>query len=168
MILVLFSGCSLIDGIRGKKKKKKSRTEIVREINTGKPLYDEILSNLESKKLAFVLNSWIGTPYRYGGDTKDGADCSGFVKAVYSEAFNQDLNRSSLAMLNSITSINKEDLIESDLVFFNIPGPTGYHVGIYLRDQYFIHASSSRGIMISSLNEAYFSKYYLSAGRLKK
>ncbi|MDO9510670.1 MAG: NlpC/P60 family protein [Bacteroidales bacterium] len=169
IITILVSGCSLKGGITDKKKTSAPPRAVTARVSVpGKTLYEEVLSAIESKKLANSLNSWMYTPYKFGGESREGVDCSAFVKAVYSEAFNINLSRSAVEMLNLLEFVPKEELKEADLVFFNIPGPTGYHVGIYLNNSYFVHVSSQKGVMISGLNEAYFSKYYLNAGRVKK
>ena len=119
---------------------------------------------------AFVAD-WLGTPYRFGSMSKRGTDCSGFVYNLYQTVYEGGFNRGSAASIMSKTEkVRKKDLEEGDLVFFNINNRTGgraSHVGVYLKDGYFVHASTSRGVIISSLREPYYSRHWLSGGRLK-
>lgn len=112
------------------------------------------------------IDTWIGTPYKYGGNTKDGIDCSGFVNAVYLSIYKIQLKRSATEIVNQCNIIDKTELKEGDLVFFDISGKNS-HIGIYLVNNKFIHASSSKGVMISDLNQTYWIKYWGRAGRLK-
>lgn len=111
---------------------------------------------------------WLGTPHRDGGTSKRGTDCSNFVQSVYQEAYGIELNRSSRAMYEEdVEAIRKEDLREGDLVFFDINGEGISHVGIYLRNNTFAHASSSRGVIVDSLESPYYRKYYAGSGRVR-
>jgi len=111
---------------------------------------------------------WLGTPHRDGGTSKHGTDCSYFVQSVYQEAYGIALNRNSRAMYEEdVRAIRKEDLREGDLVFFDINGDGISHVGIYLRKDLFVHASSSRGVIVESLTSPYFRKKYAASGRVR-
>ena len=112
------------------------------------------------------IDTWIGTPYKYGGSTKEGTDCSGFVNAVYLSIYKIQLKRSATEIVNQCNIIDKKELKEGDLVFFDISGKNS-HIGIYLVNNKFIHASSSKGVMISDLNQTYWIKYWGRAGRFK-
>lgn len=117
-------------------------------------------------QLLQAIDSWIGTPYKYGGRTKSGTDCSGFALNIYSEVYKIDIERSTNDILGQSKAIKKGELKEGDFVFFKINSSRANHVGIYLGNQYFAHASTSRGVMISSLNEAYWTKYWFTGGRI--
>jgi lipoprotein Spr/probable lipoprotein NlpC len=111
---------------------------------------------------------WLGTPHRDGGTSKRGTDCSYFVQSVYQEAYGIELNRNSRAMYEEdVRTIAKDDLREGDLVFFNTSGDGISHVGIYLRNNLFVHASTSRGVIVESLNSPYFEKNYAGSGRVR-
>ena len=113
--------------------------------------------------------SLTGTPYRYGGrDTERGFDCSGFVGHVFREVAGIDLPRSAEAIARLGRKIGLEELKPGDLVFFNTLRRAFSHVGIYLGNQQFIHASSSKtgDVMISSLREAYWARRFDGARRL--
>ncbi len=117
-------------------------------------------------KLIELVTSWLNTPYKYGGNTQQGTDCSGFVQQIISEVYGISLARSAAGMYEQCKKINRADLKEGDLVFFKINTPKVDHVGIYLTDGYFIHASTKKGVIVSNLAEAYYAKYYYSAGRI--
>lgn len=115
-----------------------------------------------------AIDGWIGVPYRYGGTTKSGVDCSGLVMNVMLEAWGLHLKRSSIEMMNDIDPIHKDDLQPGDLVFFKIGGRQGYHVGIYTGQGRFVHSSTSRGVMMSGLDEPYYIRHYHASGRIKR
>ncbi|MNW38673.1 NlpC/P60 family protein [Fontibacillus panacisegetis] len=113
-----------------------------------------------------VVKSVYGTPYKYGGTTTNGFDCSGFTRYVYSKMGIQ-LPRVSTAQFNTGVSISKSDLKAGDLVFFNTQG-TGKvsHVGVYIGDGKFAHASSSKGIRTDALSNSYYKQRYVGAKRI--
>jgi lipoprotein Spr len=123
------------------------------------------LSATSNMKLFHFVYDWIGTPYHFGGSSKKGIDCSGFTKQLYSQVFNMDLERNSRDIFSMVTPVKKEDLQEGDLVFFKIHSRRISHVGIYLGNNRFAHASS-RGVAISSLDDAYYSRYFYRGGRM--
>lgn len=114
---------------------------------------------------------WLGVPHRLGGNSRKGVDCSGFVAIVYRKAYGKQLARSSAEMLKyNCKKIGKSKLREGDLVFFRtgsgkkkIPN----HVGIYLKSGKFIHTSTSKGVMVSSLSEPYYLRSWITGGRVK-
>ena len=116
------------------------------------------------------VNSWLKVPYRFGGTTKKGIDCSKLAQRLYEEVFNLAIPRISRDQWKATQRVPKDSLRSGDLVFFrNGSSPTGWHVGIYLVDNYFFHASSKKnGVKISSLDESYYKKNYKGAGRIKK
>lgn len=124
------------------------------------------LNGSEDKKLISCLAEWVGAPYKYGGNTKQGTDCSGMVFSVYKETYNIDMNRSSADQLKNVKEIDKKDLKAGDLVFFKISGDKISHVGIYLGENKFIHATTKKGVMVNDLDEEYYKKYYYTSGRV--
>ncbi len=129
------------------------------------------LTRHDNKKLYNEIRTWLGTPYSSGGHTKQvGADCSGFVMELYLTVYDMKLERrGGLQYYNNCTPIDKEDLREGDLVFFNNgEGGKITHVGIYLKDNKFAHASSSRGVVISDLTTKYYVRHFFAAGRVKR
>ena len=120
----------------------------------------------ENKKLTTIVNDWLGVPHRIGGKDKSGIDCSGFTTVVMRNVYKKEFVGSSSDMSNKCKEIRKNDLHEGDLVFFKINGPKVSHVGVYLSNGYFAHATLKKGVLISSLSEPYYDKYYSGSGRV--
>jgi lipoprotein Spr len=123
------------------------------------------LSATSNMKLFHFVYDWIGTPYRFGGGSRRGIDCSAFTKELYSEVFNLDIRRNSRDIFSMVSPVKRDDLKEGDLVFFKIHSRRISHVGVYLGNNRFAHASS-RGVAINSLDDAYYSRYFYRGGRL--
>lgn len=127
---------------------------------------------LDKKQAELVVaesRRWLGTPYRYGQQTRQkGTDCSGLVMEVYRKVLDIKLPRSSREQRQFCSSVGRNSLSPGDLVFFSSSGPRGNvnHVGIYIGSNSMIHASTSRGVVVSSLDERYFASRYHSAGRV--
>lgn len=120
--------------------------------------------------LYLEVADWLGTPYRYAGSTKRGTDCSGFTFSIVKDAYGKNIERSTRDQLKkSVNRIRKHSLREGDLVFFTSKGAKGdvAHVGIYLKERKFAHASSTKGVIVSDLNEAYWDANWLCGGRIK-
>ena len=138
--------------------------------------YDKVAQRLgietsytENETLLETVVSWLGTPYRYGSNSKSGTDCSGFVTRVFKEVYGLTLQRSSRSMFTSVKHIDKDAMQTGDLVFFRRgPGQPIYHVGIYLKDNKFAHAACNGGVMVSSLSQAYYSRNFYAAGRVER
>lgn len=107
---------------------------------------------------------WLGVPYKYGGASIIGTDCSGFVSNIYSSFFKIKIERTSTLIHQKAKKINKNEVKEGDLVFFKTDGKKVSHVGIAITQDYFIHASSKKGVVINSLSEPYYSKSFVSFG----
>lgn len=125
------------------------------------------VEQLEDTRLLEHVDEWYGTRYRMGGMSKSGIDCSAFVQAVYLSAFAVAVPRTAREQYRSARIISATELKEGDLVFFNTTGGVS-HVGIYLRNNKFIHASSSKGVTVSDLFEPYYLRRYIGAGRIEK
>jgi probable lipoprotein NlpC len=125
------------------------------------------LQGNEDLNLLETMTSWKGTPYRYGGNTKKGTDCSGFVNSVYKEAYGKQLQRSSKDMVHDVKFVSKKELKAGDLLFFKINGKNISHVGIYIADNKFIHASTKSGVVVNDLDQEYYVKTFYKAGRVK-
>jgi lipoprotein Spr len=123
------------------------------------------LSATSNIKLFNFVYDWLGTPYRFGGHSKKGIDCSAFTKQLYSEVFNLDIKRNSRDIFSMVSPVSKDELQEGDLVFFKIHSRSISHIGIYLGNDRFAHASSD-GVKISSLDDAYYSRYFYKGGRV--
>lgn len=107
---------------------------------------------------------WLGTPYKYGGSTKKGVDCSGLVMQLYKEVRGKSMPHHAADLYKGGSKVSRDDLREGDLVFFGSMWKID-HVGIYLKGDRFVHASSSKGVMISPMNDIYWSPKYQGARR---
>mgnify|MGYP002700348838 CR=1 FL=1 len=111
------------------------------------------------------LDEWQGVPYRYGGLSKQGVDCSGFIQLTFAEEFGIRIPRTTQSQSLKGAVVDQSDLLPGDLVLFQ----TGYkqrHIGIYVGKKQFIHASSSRGVMMSRLDNPYWQDAYWHARRV--
>jgi cell wall-associated NlpC family hydrolase len=110
---------------------------------------------------------YLNTPYKFGGNSKKGIDCSAFTQTIYGNVCDFQLNRSAREQFTQGIAVDKTELQFGDLVFFNTrrrvrPG----HVGIYIGDNLFAHASSKHGVIVSSLDHQYYTKTYMGARRM--
>ena len=125
--------------------------------------------DMEDNHALFVESSqWLGVPYRSGGTTQRGVDCSGLTSAIYNKVYRKQLERNSDDQRKKdCKKVKKGKLREGDLVFFHNgrKKKRASHVGIYLKDRKFIHASTRQGVIISTLDEAYWKQHWLSGGR---
>ena len=120
---------------------------------SGRPLTGGELA--AAQQLWQVFERYEGTPYRYGGTSARGFDCSGFIVTAFHEAAGRRLPRTTHQMLAAGERVPLNSLRTGDLVFFSIKGKD-QHAGIYMGDDSFIHASVSSGVMRSSLNGYYW------------
>jgi hypothetical protein len=141
----------------------------IEEISSIQFKYAQLLNrNVENVKnipLYRFIDEWIYTRYRYGGSGKNGIDCSALSGELMRNVFAIDLPRTAREQYNISSRIGKEAMQEGDLVFFNISRGIS-HVGVYLGDNYFVHASLNNGVIISSLEEPYYTKHFFGAGRV--
>ena len=115
------------------------------------------------------IDDWYGTPYRYGGSSKNGIDCSAFSRTLSNEVYNVSLPRTAEEQYDYCDHIKKGQLKQGDLVFFHTTGRSRItHVGVYLQNGKFVHASTSSGVMISDLDDYYWKRAYRAAGRIPK
>ncbi len=118
-----------------------------------------------SSHLRKVAESYLGTPYDWGGQSRSGIDCSGFVRQVFSETFGIKLPHNSSAMFNLGKEVEKDELQPGDIVFFKSWGYID-HSGIYMGNNCFIHSTSSVGVAYSTLDAPYFSSHFAGARRM--
>jgi len=109
--------------------------------------------------------TWRGTPHAWGGLTRRGVDCSGYIWHTYRDLFEQSLPRTTRAQAQLGQRVSRSQLREGDLVFFKI-GPDNRHAGIYVGNGRFAHASYSKGVTISALNNTYWKRHYWQSRRL--
>ncbi|WP_298752330.1 NlpC/P60 family protein [uncultured Arcobacter sp.] len=119
-----------------------------------------------SDALLFHYKQWQGVGYKYGGENRDGIDCSYFVYDAFRKTLTKQIPRTTLYQSKTGQSIQKKDLTTGDLVFFITSKKGSRHVGIYLKDGDFMHVSTSRGVMISSLSNPYWRTHYWKARRI--
>lgn len=129
-------------------------------------LLDIEVERLSNKKLIEYIHQWWAVPYRIGGSTMNGIDCSNFVKGLTNYTYGLELPRTSREQAAFCKEIEREELKEGDLVFFNT-GRGISHVGLYMANNKFVHASTSMGVVISSLDEPYWKRRYVKSGRLE-
>ena len=110
---------------------------------------------------------WAGTPYVLGGQSRGGIDCSGFVQKTFTDRFNINLPRTTKDQAGYGKLVRKEDIQTGDLIFFKTGrGPNGYHVGIYVKEDKFLHASTKGGVIYSSMNSPYWKKAFWQVRRV--
>jgi len=124
------------------------------------------ISNLDQARIMREISKMMGVPYRLGGEDQDGIDCSAYTMLVYKNSIGKQLARTSMEQYKQGSTVYLEDLKFGDLVFFNTTGETASHVGIYLGDDLFAHASTALGVTISSLVSPYYKKRYEGARRI--
>jgi murein DD-endopeptidase / murein LD-carboxypeptidase len=128
-------------------------------------LLDTEVEAVCNTKLFSLVDEWLGTRYRLGGTDKRGIDCSAFMQVLSMGVFGINLPRTAREQFNFANSIETADLKEGDLVFFSTGGVIS-HVGFYLQNNKFVHASTSEGVMVSDLCDNYWAKKFSGAGRI--
>lgn len=112
--------------------------------------------------------SWIGTPYKYGGHSREGADCSGFLMEVFKSAVDVNIPRTTKDQRNHCLEVDRDHISVGDIIFFSSNNSSGKiaHVGMYVGDGRMIHASSSRGVVEDNLDLKYYVDHFRSIGRV--
>lgn len=151
IVLSFFEGCS---------NKKNIAIQSVEKTTSQKVIDNDIRETILRE-----FRKWEGTPHKMGGNSKKGIDCSGFAHYMYEALFNIDVPRSTKLFLKAGLKINKSQLKPGDLVIFE-PPTYPRHVGIYVGGNKFIHASTTKGVMMSDLNNPYWLKCYLMSRRV--
>ena len=167
LFIAYFSSCKHHKTITDTVKEKTDSSSSTKEL---KKKYAEKLgvsvSDIKNEKLYQFINEWYGVPYKYAGKDKFGIDCSGLTSTLYNNVYKKTISCSTKALVGEVKKIKQSELKEGDLVFFNTNGKSVSHVGVYLQNNKFVHASTKKGVMISDMNEPYFVKTYVSAGRV--
>ncbi len=128
-------------------------------------LLNKEVERITNIPLYSFIDDWMDTRYRYGGTTKKGIDCSAFTSQLVNNVYAVNLPRTAREQYNNCLKIGADELVEGDLLFFNTRGGVS-HVAVYLGDHYFVHASTSNGVMISSLDDTYYSNRFIGGGRI--
>jgi cell wall-associated NlpC family hydrolase len=121
---------------------------------------------VKNTKMFEFIDNWYGTPYRLGGTTKKGVDCSAFSQFLFASVYGFSIPRTAREQYNLTSRISRTQLNEGDLIFFNTRGGIS-HVGVYLQNNKFVHAATSGGVMISDIFDEYWAKKFVGVGRLK-
>lgn len=160
MLCTLFFGCRSHQGL--------SKNEMRKIVRAGIALGVEIDAH-DDHSLFLEAAEWLGTPYRNGGNDKKGIDCSGLSCRIYENIYRIRLPRRSQEQYTNSHKKSISQLKQGNLVFFRTPnsGTNCGHVGIYLKDRKFIHSSSSKGVIITSLDNTYWEPLWLSGGEYK-
>ncbi|AQW56690.1 C40 family peptidase [Vibrio owensii] len=134
----------------------------VTQVNASLPV-NQLLS--DNQDLFQFFNEWEGTPYRLGGTKKSGIDCSAFVQKAFVEAYQMSLPRTTRQQSKQGVEMSWSDAQQGDLVFFKTRRST-YHVGIYLGNKQFMHASTSKGVIISRIDNPYWASKFWQVRRV--
>jgi lipoprotein Spr len=127
--------------------------------------------SLTNITLYTFIDKWMKTPYKYGGTDETGIDCSGFIQRLLNDVYNIQVPRTSAQQFftkNVEPFHDNSYFSEGDLVFFcTVPGNPISHVGLYLHNRYFINASTTNGVSLASLDDPYWKKRFVAAGRVR-
>ncbi|HOB77313.1 MAG: C40 family peptidase [Bacteroidales bacterium] len=157
----------------------KDKEDELKTTDDAKNLNEAVISFYENKwgielpsdadtNLIKEIDRWIGVPYKYGGKDENGTDCSGMVMTIYENVYGFKLNRSSYDIIQNVIKVPVEEARFGDLVFFKINNSNVSHVGIYIGDNQFVHASTKAGVRIDSLEMPYYQKRFYMVGRIKE
>jgi cell wall-associated NlpC family hydrolase len=135
------------------------------DLNRAQTAGKQSQANKVEMRILDEYRRWKGTRHRLGGTSRQGVDCSGFVKTVYKDVFNINLPRTTKAQVRQGKSVTFNELQPGDLVFFKPPNYPR-HVGIFLSRSQFVHASKTKGVTISKIDKHYWGKYYWTARRI--
>lgn len=161
LLIVLAASMLLFSGCGPSVRRDRDENEHSRKIANLK-------DNIQIKRGLYLQHrKWKGVPYQIGGLNRSGIDCSGFVYLTFKSRFNIEIPRTTKKQARLGKSIKKKKLKAGDLVFFKTEKKVR-HVGIYIEDNKFVHASTSNGVIISKLNNVYWEKKYWMARRVKR
>ena len=130
-------------------------------------LLDIPAEEIRNRKMFEFIDDWYGAPYRLGGTTKKGIDCSAFTQFLFAGVYGLSIPRTARDQYNLTNHISRTQLKEGDLIFFNTRGGVS-HVGVFLHNNKFVHASTSGGVMISDIFDEYWARKFVGVGRLNE
>ena len=154
----------------GPKKEQAYRNDATENLSLLQVKYAVLLNTpaeeVKNTKIFEFIDDWYGTPYRLGGTTKKGVDCSAFTQFLFTSVYGLNIPRTAREQYNLTSRLSRTELKEGDLIFFNTRGGVS-HVGVYLQNNKFVHASTSGGVMISDIFDEYWARKFVGVGRLK-
>jgi cell wall-associated NlpC family hydrolase len=160
-LIFLFSACTSTARYKAIKNSRQNPNKSQKRNHFKKQIYSRNNAELQN-----YIHNWIGVPYKYGGMSKKGIDCSGFTSTVFKDIYDYKLPRTALDQYKSGQKVRTGQFTEGDLVFFRgVRGAGIDHVGVYLEDGKFVHASTSIGVTISDLSEEYYKTRFVGACR---
>ncbi len=162
---LFISSCNTTKNVTGKSSKENTAATDKIKTKYAKLLNVDV-DKIDNAKLYTFIDDWYGVKYKYGGKNKQGVDCSGFVAVLYNDVYKKELSGPVTSLFYECKGVSKDKLTEGDLVFFKIEDDNVSHVGVYLQNNKFVHASVKKGIMIDDLDEAYYKKYFYKGGKL--
>jgi len=163
-----------IDRVRAEERREDDRkvdlSELSRRLAT-RPRTSERYQNaspegVDRDRMLLEIIGYLGVPYQFGGSSRSGMDCSGFTTTVYHSGASRLLPRSTRGQYAAGRKVPADELRFGDLVFFNTTGRSPSHVGIYIEDDLFAHASVTYGVTISSLESTYYRRRFVGARRV--
>ncbi|HAW18852.1 MAG TPA: glycoside hydrolase [Flavobacteriales bacterium] len=170
LLIASFVGIEL-SGCKSSRRASEKETNTKEVVNKDQRIKDKYAALVGVKPSAIVnmklyrfIDAWYSTPYQFGGTSTSGVDCSGFVQSLYREVYSKSVPRTTADLKNATKNVSKSKLAEGNLVFFSINSKKNSHVGIYLDNGKFVHASSSKGVIISDLNNPYYLKVFNRGG----
>jgi len=128
-------------------------------------ILDVAVEEMSNIYLYKFVDEWLNIHYKFGGTSKEGIDCSGFSGVLYNTIFSIQLPRTAREQYEVCDKIEEDKLSEGDLVFFNFHRGIS-HVGVYLKNGFFVHSSTGDGVRISNLSEKYYHKRFIKGGRI--
>ncbi|MDE5930190.1 MAG: C40 family peptidase [Muribaculaceae bacterium] len=166
MLLMASCGSSRKGAVRESGAAVEAKERVRPQRHNGDPGFD--VNSKLADKIVSHARKWIGTPYKYGGESRKGTDCSGMTMSIFKDVAGVAIPRNSARQFEYCVSIGRNDLQPGDLVFFSSKAGSGAvsHVGIYVGDRKMIHASASRGVMESCLDDRYWLTHYYGSGRV--
>ncbi|MDF2432775.1 MAG: putative lipoprotein NlpC [Mucilaginibacter sp.] len=123
-------------------------------------------NEIQNGRLYAFIDQWMGTPYKFGGIDKNGVDCSALTQLLEQQVYGIVIPRTTSQQVTIIKRKYEEELTEGDLVFFDYDGKKFSHVGVYLLNGYYVHASSTKGVMITQLHDPFTYKYFSRCGSI--